>query len=279
MLFLWAGKASPMIYQHIEPTTLLSPYIKSFWLVDSESDTTPSKQKIIPDGYPELIFHYGDPFRIKIAGTWQLQEQNLLAGQIRNHFHLENTGKSGMIGMKLMPSALSKLFSLNMSSFKDKVVSLSSVDPELLRSFALLTPSLAGKDKFIESIQSLISDQLGKVDNHETSYEVAVKKILESNGSIPVTQLCKSVNISERQLERQFLKHIGLSPKFYARIIRFSYIFELMQKQDQSWSDLVYQSGFYDQSHFIKNFKEFTGEDPSAYGFNEQNMANFHLNR
>lgn len=268
-----------MIYQHIEPIASLSHYIKSFWLVDSESDTTPSKQKIIPDGYPELIFHYGDPFRIKIASTWSVQAQSLVAGQIRNHFHLENTGRSGMIGIKLMPFTLSKLFALDMSCFKDKVVSLASVDPELLRSFALLTPSLAGKDKFIESIQSLISDQLGKVDNRETSYEVAVKKILESKGSIPVAQLCQFINISERQLERQFLKHIGISPKLYARIIRFNYIFELMQNQDQSWSDLVYQSGFYDQSHFIKNFKEFTGEDPSTYGFDEKNMANFHLNR
>lgn len=268
-----------MIYQHIEPLTSLSHYIKSLWLIDSGADTSLSKQKIIPDGYPELIFHYGDRFNIKITGTWELQEQCLLAGQIRNHFHLENTGKSGMIGMKLMPYTLSKLFDLDMSLFKDKVVPLASVQSELLRSFTQLIPSLEDKDEFIESIQSLISERSMQVNGNETSCEIAVKKILESKGSMSIAQLCEFINISERQLERQFLKRVGVSPKLYARIIRFSYIFELMQKQDQSWSDLVYQSGFYDQSHFIKNFKEFTGEDPSAYGFDENNMANFHLNK
>mgnify|MGYP001801732866 CR=1 FL=1 len=92
-----------------------------------------------------------------------------------------------------------------------------------------------------------------------------------------MASLCDQVASSQRKLERQFKSHVGLSPKFYARIIRLGHIFELMQQGDQSWSDLVYHSGFYDQSHFIKNFKEFTGEDPSSYGFEAENMANFHL--
>ena len=52
-----------------------------------------------------------------------------------------------------------------------------------------------------------------------------------------------------------------------------------MQNKDFDWSDVSFLAGYYDQSHFIKNFKEFTGENPSDYGFNDINMANFFLKK
>ena len=107
----------------------------------------------------------------------------------------------------------------------------------------------------------------------------AIVLILESNAAVSVAGIAKQVNVSERQLERLFKRYIGLSPKFYCRIIRFSYIFEQVQNKEVEWSELAQLTGFYDQSHFIKNFQEFTGEDPSGYFFDEINMANFFLNK
>ncbi|MBO3697426.1 helix-turn-helix domain-containing protein [Roseivirga sp. E12] len=266
-----------MIYEHIAPSLSLSRFIKSYWLIDSEGDATQHRQKIIPDGYPELIFHYGDPYRINIDGEWYTQESELTAGQIRKHFFLENTGKSGMIGIKLMPTSLTQLFGIDMSLFKDNVKPISTLDIDLTQH--LPKASLEGKDLFINSFEDIVKNQLSNVSKEQSAVEVAVLETLNTKGGISISKLCQEIGISERHLERQFSKYVGLSPKFYARIVRFAHIFELMQNQDNSWSDLVYASGFYDQSHFIKNFKEFTGEDPSAYGFNEKNMANFHLNQ
>ncbi|MGC4021921.1 MAG: helix-turn-helix domain-containing protein [Cyclobacteriaceae bacterium] len=74
-----------------------------------------------------------------------------------------------------------------------------------------------------------------------------------------------------------FRTYVGLSPKFYARIIRFNKIFSLIEKNDPQWIDLMNEAGFYDQSHLIRNFKAFTGEDPSAYNFSKKTLANFFL--
>lgn len=103
--------------------------------------------------------------------------------------------------------------------------------------------------------------------------------IFSTNGMLTVAEMATAAGISERQLERLFKKYIGLSPKYYARIIRFNYIFELIKSKQHTWAEVVYQSGYYDQSHFIRNFKAFTGEDPSSYYFEEKNMANFFLNK
>lgn len=266
-----------MIYEHSLPSESLSRYIKSYWRIDSESDTSIVQQKIIPDGYPELIFHYGDPYRINISGHWENQSRQLIAGQIRNHFFLENTGRSGMVGVKLMPAAPATLFNLNMSALTDAVMPLPSVLSASHELLMINETDLRDKKRFVASFEKSIKKRLNEISIDQNTIQRAVTEILTSNGNISISALCEQVGLGQRQLERQFSKSVGLSPKFYARIIRFANIFELMQKGDNTWSDLVYASGFFDQSHFIKNFKEFTGADPSAYGFDIQNMANFHM--
>jgi AraC-like DNA-binding protein len=106
-----------------------------------------------------------------------------------------------------------------------------------------------------------------------------LEKVSESRGMNSVSDLANELKISERQLERIFKQYVGLSPKFYSRIIRFSTIFQLKEQGDPNWIDLTYESGFADQSHFIRNFKAFTGEDPSSYSFGDQNMANFFMKK
>ena len=96
----------------------------------------------------------------------------------------------------------------------------------------------------------------------------------------PVADICKQTGCSERQLERMFRKYIGLSPKLYSRIIRFAHIFQVVQgSKEMNGSQLGIASGYYDQSHFIKNFKAFAGEEPSGYFFDQSNLANFFLRK
>jgi methylphosphotriester-DNA--protein-cysteine methyltransferase len=112
-----------------------------------------------------------------------------------------------------------------------------------------------------------------------TGIDQAIELIFETKGTIAVNELCVAVAVGERQLERAFKKYVGLTPKFYMRIIRFSHIFHAFTTGKDNWAQLGLEAGFYDQSHFIKNFKAFTGEDPSAYFFDDPTMANFFLKK
>ena len=114
-----------MIYKQQEPTFNLKNIVKSFWLIDSENDTTIRQEKIIPDGYPEFIFHYNDSYSANVLGSWFEQEKYLVAGQIKNHFFLENTGKIGMFGIKFQPWALKLLFDLDMHLLSNTVIGIS----------------------------------------------------------------------------------------------------------------------------------------------------------
>jgi AraC-like DNA-binding protein len=266
-----------MIYEQVSPKKELAHIIKSFWLIDSEGDGTIRQEKIIPDGYPELIFHYGDPYRININGFWELQEKSILAGQIRNYFFLENTGESKMFAIKFQPWAIKELFGLEMSSITDKVVEVRDIMLSTLKKVQVIATSTISFNEKVEQIQDWFHSFVNKFNIDFSKKYEAVASILKKNGSIPLKQLQEEYQMSERGLERYFKSYIGLSPKFYARLIRFSYIFQLVQDEKINWADVVYGAGYYDQSHFIKNFQEFSGEDPSKYGFSEKNMANFLL--
>jgi AraC-like DNA-binding protein len=265
-----------MFFQRIDPAPELKNIIECFWIVENEA-AAPVKQKIIPDGFTEIIFHLKDPYRIRIGSQWQNQSRNLLAGQIRKHFWLENTGATHVVGVKLKPASLTRLFALDMHSLNDRVLDISMVlkDPAALINIVALSENneeiVASLSKYFKGLPG-IDSQPGPVDK-------AIDMIFVKNGMVTGAELCEEAGVGERQLENLFNKWVGLSPKLYSRIIRFNYIFQLVNEKHKNWTDLTYEAAYYDQSHFIRNFKSFTGESPSAYAFDEKNMANFFLKK
>lgn len=266
-----------MNYQRIEPNVKLNPWVDCYWFADSDSSIR-EKKKIIPDGFPEIIFHYRDPYRINISGKWQQQSKSLFAGQIRKFFFLENTGASGMIGIKFKPATPAHFFDVNMIEYTDQVIPLR----QLTNVFDSIFKSINDPLNF-EAVAKSLDYQLESLIRPATEDLIKVNRclnlIFSRKGNIDVRELQEHAIVTERQLQRLFNKYVGLPPKFYCRIIRFSYIFNLMEQRDASWVEIALESGYYDQSHFIRNFKAFTGEDPSAYLFEEETLANFFMKR
>lgn len=267
-----------MLFKRILPAQDLQRYVESYWIVQDD-DTTIVPQKIIPDGFPEVIFHFGDKYRINISGEWMEQSRSLLAGQIKKHFFLENTGRSDMIGIKFQPAALAVLFNVSMDAFTDRVVDLEEALGEIAVPWKAIGFSAEAPEKKIEALEHFLREAVKQVKTETSLIDNSLSEIFSSHGMCSVSDLAQKAGVSERYLEQQFKKQVGLSPKFYARIIRFSRIFQLVQEENPVWSDLVYGAGFYDQSHFIRNFKSFTGEDPSRYGFTRKDLANFFMKK
>ncbi len=268
-----------LIYKQQEPIAELKNCIKSFWLIDSEGDKSSFVQKIIPDGYPELIFHYKSTFRANISGEWFLQDKYLVAGQIRNHFFLENTGEIGMFGIKLQPWTLKLLFNIDINLLTDMVISIADAKLSILNPLKDILINEKPFESKVEIIENWFIDNIDLKNENISKGQNAVQYFIDKNGEISIQEVLEFIDISQRSLERYFKAYIGLTPKFYSRIIRFTNVFKLVKAENFNWSDIAYLAGFYDQSHFIKNFKEFTGEEPSGYGFDEQNMANFFLKK
>lgn len=262
-----------MQYHQLEEKGPLSNLVKWYWSVESE-DTLPQQQKIIPDGYPELIFHSGDPYEINLGDGWRTQGGTLLAGQLTKYFHLRNTGCSAMFAIKLQPWAIRTLFDISVTKLTDQVMDVPEGKFGLIDQLKVLAVANNTFEEKVEKSRAILSDIT--VDTSSQGHR-AVQKILDTTGAVNIRKLADEVALSERSLERYFSEHIGLSPKRFSRIIRLAAIFKLITEEKPKWSEIAQKARFYDQSHFIKDFKEFTGEDPSDYGFDEKSMANFFL--
>ncbi|QSE98187.1 helix-turn-helix domain-containing protein [Fulvivirga lutea] len=266
-----------MIFKEYTPHSSLKKYVANFWVVIGDGQDS-FEQKVVPDGYPELIFHFGDNYEIKLFEKWELQDKWLFSGQISNHFYLRNQGVINMLGIKLQPWTPKLLFGLNMSDFTDRVVPASEVNSIQLNALKDVIQALSTSHFDHKKLEQFFM-QLTTNFKEDGLFINSVQKIIDSRGQIKIEELIEQSAMSRRSLERKFIDVIGLPPKYFARIIRFNNIFKLMQEGDSSWCQVAVNSGYYDQAHFIKEFRKFTGEKPSSYGFDDNTLANFFLKR
>jgi len=118
----------------------------------------------------------------------------------------------------------------------------------------------------INSLVDQIENGLTQIMRHaqdKLPIDQVVQQMVQSGGLMHIDKAAAAACLSLRQFERQFKQRIGLSPKFYSRLVRFSSAWVLKENESQkSWTDIAHQTGYYDQMHLIRDFKEFASVNP-----------------
>jgi len=124
-------------------------------------------------------------------------------------------------------------------------------------------------DKFLEENYSLETYEEDMID-------IVYNMIMESNGNIKISELLTKQNTNERTFRRNFHKRVGMSAKELLRIVRVNYVWRLFtENRNVDFNSIVYQCHFFDQSHFIKDFKEIIGETPNKFFKRELSKVEF----
>jgi len=250
-----------MQYSEFKPSAAASSLIKCFWVLEDEAPAD-SVQTIIPDGRPELIIHLGHPFAQKRNGSWHQQPQIFFIGQITGPFLVCPAGLVRTIGVRFRPEGASKLLRLPMFELTNLAVPLENISTRLWREIESLfeCDSLARQLKRLEQILLIASEQT----DADQLVSFAVKELEVVKGLISVGELARQVNLSARQFERRFRQAVGIPPKLFARMQRFQSVLQTIEQTGPTWVDAAVGSGYYDQSHLIRDFREFSGTTPSA---------------
>lgn len=96
-------------------------------------------------------------------------------------------------------------------------------------------------------------------------FDMAISSLISKKGNIPIEKVAAHACLSTRQLERKCKERIGIPPKLFARLIRFSTAYRLREANPQmNWTSICYECGYFDQMHLIKDFKEFAGVTPKV---------------
>jgi len=258
-----------MQYLKFFPCQQLEPFIECYFIWQSVSGPVQHMEvESPPTGFCSMVFNSGDPYFLQNKKYEKLQVPvAFVSGQAIYSYKLFLHGQISMAGIVFKPAGLASLFNLPVFEFTEERLDLSKIfKASIIAELAMLIQQekdAAGKAKLLEAF---VLKQAGEKLPVPDAIDEAANKIVQSNGLLHVNDLIEQAFMSRRNFERKFFKKVGLSPKYYARIRRMSYIGNLIAgKSKVEWPDVFHNCEYYDQSHFIKDFLEFTGRTPQQY--------------
>jgi len=251
-----------MNYRELKPRYPLSSFVECFWTLESDAPAT-NPERILPDGCIELILNFGAEFSQHCEAQQQLQPRNFLVGQMTGPILISPTGAVQLIGIRFHPGGTLPFLRLPLHEITDRVVELGALSSKLERDLLRATSRAASLSEKVIAVEEFLTAELLS-RKHDSRLMMLAARIVESGGLVSVDQLANDAGISSRQLERRFLREVGLGPKLLGRIIRFQQVFRAGEQCDAVWATVAIECGYYDQAHLIRDFHQFAQQTPAV---------------
>ncbi|HEY6391252.1 MAG TPA: helix-turn-helix domain-containing protein [Bryobacteraceae bacterium] len=249
--------SSPVEFEVVRPSAALARYVQCFWTLRGSASMAP--QTIFPDGRMDLVFQLGDPFeQVHENGIRVMQSRCLLAGQLSNPITIAPSGDVRTLGVRFRPHGAQAFLRFPLNEVAGRILPLEDIWGRFARE--ILNRMEDARDPILQ-IESLLLEMLRPVES-DAVLNRALDAIVRSNGAAPVADLASHAGISRRQIERVFLRRVGIGPKLFSRIVRFQH---LLRAPQRDWAVMAADSGYFDQAHLIHDFREFTGQTPMAW--------------
>lgn len=180
---------------------------------------------------------------------------------------VSNSGGIDILGVKFKPAGIYRLTGLNMRHLADDIIEAGSIWGKEVELLCEQMYEASGTGEMIWMLEKFLCEKLRQRRKKEKN--LALEGALEFMGAArfyTLREIQEMTFTSKKTLERYFLDQVGLSPKRYARISRFNMVRNLFDRDPTvNWQEIAFPMGYYDQSHFIKEFKEFSGKTPYEY--------------
>lgn len=249
--------AEHVTYQEFLPHESLQPFIYCYWqLKTSQTLDAPFNYRVVADGCIDIFFELNNP------------QENFVMGFCKKftEFPLENS--FNYVGVRFLPTMFPQLFRINAAELSNRFEDLRLVAPEtagfIAHHFKPEHQTTEIASIFDQYFLTLIAKH--RFDSDPRLYG-AITRILQQHGMVDVEKDLDT-GISPRQLRRIFEYYVGDTPKTFSKVVRFQNILRAKPSaQSLRQNKLFFDAGYYDQAHFIKEFRNFYGVTPSkAFG-------------
>lgn len=257
------------------PHRALQPYVKGYYYIELDMGPDAGPLDVHPLGHHTMAFTLNGRQLFRSPGNaydFSLSYHGLICE------HTSLTPLVPQINIVLVSftaTGASQLFGLSQHQLINEIHPIEDVVPEAVELMLRLEDGISCGKRATGMIEAWLLRQIPTPTpfSYAANIDRACALIQARQGNIPIGELSREVGMSQRYLESNFKDMIGTSPKLYCRIVRFiaSYQFILGNAQTD-WNELIYRHQFFDQSHFIRDFKRFFGYSPSKV-----HLANAHL--
>ena len=255
-----------MRYAEFDPPAGLAAHVRCAWTFESEASIAP--ERIVPDGRPELIVHFGAPYaELAADGRLQVQPQALFAGQVTRPLVLQCAGPAGVVGIRFHPEGARAFLGRAMREATDLRLDVDTLWPGEGASLAHGVQQARDDAARIEVATAFVARRIAASNQPpDALVRACVRRIESANGAVAVEALLADCEIGRRQLERRFGDAVGIGPALLAAVFRLRAVFDVLQRDgSRPWTEAALAAGYYDQSHFIRDFRRFVGCSPSEF--------------
>lgn len=250
-----------MKHHYQTPHPSLSKYVRTLLILEGFAQANDNELPIFTNGMSALICRTekdesGHEQLIQLAlfgksipdGTWTINDNTTV---VACFFH---------------PFALSTVFNVPVSKLLKTQIDFANWNAHKTNAIKIQLFYAAFTSQKVDVINDLLIQQLEENKNHCEIIRHATDRILCSPDAEILSCIQKELNINERTFQRMFKKYVGITPNQYRQICRFQLSFtQLKSQRFNALTDIAYDNGFADQSHFIRTFREFTQITPNNY--------------
>lgn len=242
-----------MTYREYAPHTALAPFVQCYWSITPPFP--PVTNRVMPDGCIDILVTVGPKqYGAMIVGTMQQSEVIALDGQM------------AFVGVRFKPGGAAPFLRLPLHELTDAELNLNQLwgkdAVHLTERLVEITPVR----EQVRHIEQFLLARCYDISSLDKILAEAVYLIRSTQGNLTSKELTSRLFLSERQLERRFRIGTGLTPKLFTRIVRFRRAVQVLQHQRNiPLERLAVDLGFYDQAHFIHDFKTFSRLTPTEY--------------
>lgn len=244
-------------YCEYKPNYRLSFVVHSYWSLRVSDEVRLKKYQTLPDGCVDLFFDNFSHF------------SGLLVGNMTKASLFTLRPDTQYFGVRFLPGAAHPFVKTALNEIIDLKSNLSDVWREAHTELAGLM-ELPKVNSQISLVENFLERRLSGARPINSKIQAAVKVIADHRGIYSIDKLSRRLEISRQHLNRMFNEKVGLNLKMFARIVRLQTALEIARREPiRDWTAIALESGYYDQSHFISDFKTFTGFTPTGFFANQ----------
>ncbi|MDN5286325.1 MAG: AraC family transcriptional regulator [Mucilaginibacter sp.] len=251
-----------MQHQEFEPPEELRDTIKCFWYNRRESGEEQSSFEVVPDGYAEIIFHFGSVLSIASNGDLQPLPSPFMMGLLNQPAIFYTKNRLEIIAIRCFPWTVFDLLGLpsgkeGVHIFEHPIAQLQPMLNKLIH---------AGRiDEALAQVKQYLLNARSGVATNSMLFKAGIA-MREANGTMPVSQVAAAAHATVRTLERNFKQSSGYTVKDVSALIRFEQVRNhLWHYPDCNLAGLAHELGYTDQSHLSREFKRYSGTTPAAF--------------
>jgi len=269
-------------FQPVTPHPLLHPYVAKIWVFESSGRLPEQERKlIVPNTNLKLTLTYRNGIAARVGEKAFLQRENglTLTGLIDAPVILDSyeDAQTGTIIMEFNPLGAYRFFHLRYTEVQNEITDLADLIGNSAQELQSQLAETSSLDMKLQLLQNFLIKQLEQAAP-DPIYDFCINRISYTKGLISVAQLEKETGYSARYLHRKFSEHLGTGAKNLAEIIRFAQFYRAYSSGAplHNLKQQIYHY-YYDQSHFLRAFKRFTGATPTELqnSMNELSIRNF----